>query len=595
MSYPNHEQQAVLDHRAGTLLVLAPAGTGKTRVMADRLAAAIRAGVAAEETLAVTFTNRAAAEMRRAVAASCGEAARHCRIHTFHGLCAWILRTEARSIGLPVDFVIYDEQDSIDLLRSCLGDSDGRVEDVHWLLSQLKSDCPAGRLTLGEIPRIEHSDLTDVFAAYHRSLADRHALDFADLVYRTRAMFARLDDKRQKWSRRFRWIQIDEVQDTHLSEYEVIRVLGSPPAEIAFFGDLDQTIYEWRGSKPDEVIGRLGADFPPLRRLSLTHNYRSTKTLLKIADCHAACFAHRRTANLPAPGLAQGEPAEVFREFMEFAGDALLVGHNIRFDLAMVAAHAKRLGIRFAPRRWADTLDLSRRLLDLEAYDLGSVCSSLGTAAKPSHRALADAEATAEVLQLLQPALAKGEEARARLCARHGKLFVPIARQLSEWRTLAGEVRPGALCQTILHASGLADHYAKEPRRLANLAQFIRFFEENDDPRWSAMEALDELTRRVALAKNVDHLDPGDTRIPVITVHQSKGLEFDHVFIAGLCEDEFPGYYAKRDGKIEEEKRLFYVALTRAKRSLFLSSHQENESGYAKPPSSFLTRLGMVL
>ncbi|MCX6865916.1 MAG: UvrD-helicase domain-containing protein, partial [Verrucomicrobia bacterium] len=212
MSYPNPQQQAVLDHLDGTLLVLAPAGTGKTRIMADRLAAVIARGMPPAKTLGVTFTNRAAEHMRNAVRKSCGAAAKECRIQTFHGLCAWILRMEARDLGLPADFVIYDEQDSIDLLRQCLSGTDISPESAFWQLSQMKSDCLTASLTLAAIPHLDLSNISgslrQAIHTYHELLAERNALDFSDLLYRTRAMFAKKKKKRRKWSTRFQWIQM---------------------------------------------------------------------------------------------------------------------------------------------------------------------------------------------------------------------------------------------------------------------------------------------------------------------------------------------------------------------------------------------------
>lgn len=809
MSYPNQEQQAVIRHLEGTLLVLAPAGTGKTRVMADRLAAVLAAGMPPGATLGVTFTNRAAEEMRRAVALVCGAAARDCRIQTFHSLCAWILRLEARDLGLPADFVIYDEQDSCDLLRQCLGQfsiSDVTPDAAFWQLSQLKSDCPRARLTLAEIPEFETGGLSAshrrALDAYHQHLAERHALDFSDLLYRTRAMFTLLPDKLRKWAGRFQWIQIDEVQDTHLSEYEVICQLATAVSGIAFFGDLDQTIYEWRGSKPDEVMRRIAADLGPVTALPLLDNYRSTKSLVRCADRHAATFATRHTHTRPAGCLPEGtapeyhhaatpgdeagwiggrlerllaaqdpgrigilarthkrslavssaltligiphltveqfeffrrqeikdllarlrmlfnpadrgslqrltqrpacgigdatlhklwlegqacglrltdfarlathrdgepfqtlldalahgtvlvfdvettglspvddevidlgavkltdgrvaaqfeallrpsrqlgesaaihgieadtlfaegrDPAEVFHEFARFAGDAVRVGHNVGFDLAMVRAHAARLGMALPTAGWHDTLDVARRFLNLERHDLATVCAHLGTACRPSHRALADALATSDVLLLLSRQLAAGAPARRDLVARHGRPFRALAEQLARWRELAGSLRPAPLCERLLEESGLLDYYRPDPQRLANLDQFVQYLGERDDPTRPPADMLDDLTRRAALARDLDFLAADDPRIPILTIHQSKGLEFDTVFVAGVTEDEFPSYFAKRDGKMEEEKRLFYVALTRAKRHLILSSHAVNDMGYAKPSSRFLAGL----
>ncbi len=815
MSYPNHEQQAVLDHLYGTLLVLAPAGTGKTRIMADRLAAVIANGMPPEKTLGVTFTNRAAEHMRNAVKESCGTDAKECRIQTFHGLCAWILRLEARDLGLPADFVIYDEQDSIDLLRQCLSGTDISPDSAFWQLSQIKSDCPAESLSLSQIPQLDTSRLAEPFRkairTYHEHLAERNALDFSDLLYRTRAMLAKLPEKRSKWSGRFQWIQTDEVQDTHVSEYEVIRLLASQATGMAFFGDLDQTIYEWRGSKPDEVMNRVKADFSPMTELPLRDNYRATKALLRVADRHAATLAHRRTRTQPAPSLTEGatpechhagdssreadwiagrlkrmltggdsgrigiltrthkrsqaistalachgiphltveefdffrrqeikdllarlrllqnpadsgalqrmtlrpacgigpatlrtiwsdgqqcglritdlaqlrshqhgepyhallnalahgtvvvfdvettglspavdevidlgavklvngrpmerfeaflrptrplgasaavhgiseetlqtlgrDPAEVFREFARFAEGAVLVGHNVSFDLSMIRAHANRLGIALPTDRWDDTLDISRRFLDLERHDLSTVSRHLDTHNRPSHRALADALATADVLMLLRPQLAAGAPDRQKLITRHGKPFLPIAEKLTAWHNLSNTLRPAELAQRVLDESGLLDSYEETPptgsegggfQRAANLKRFIQYFHQHDDPARPPADMLAELTHRIALARNLDFLATDDPGIPILTVHQSKGLEFDTVFVAGMTEDEFPSYYAKRDRKLEEEKRLFYVAITRAKRHLILTCHQNNDWGRPKPPSSFLKGL----
>lgn len=808
MSYPNHEQAAVLSHLNGTLLVLAPAGTGKTRLMADRLAAVIAAGMPPELTLGVTFTNRAAEHMRTAVKQSGNLEAKKCVIQTFHSLCAWILRTEARDLGIPSDFVIYDEQDSIDLLRRCLkgAGTDITPDSAFWQLSQLKSDCPFASLTLAEIPALNMAGLPEPYIkaihTYHELLAERHALDFSDLVYRTRAMFASSPGKQEKWAGRFQWIQMDEVQDTHDSEYEVIRLLASRASGLAFFGDLDQTIYEWRGSKPDAVINRVKADFGPVTELTLRHNYRATKSLLRIADRHASTFKKRSTYLQPAPSLPEGiapeshtaqhpgaeadwiatrlrrmladgdsgrigiltrthkrseavsealshyeiphltieqfdffrrqevkdllarlrlllnpsdsgslqrltqrpssgigsatlyklwndgqlcglkitdlaqlrshqhgepfqtlldalaqgtvvvfdvettglsstddevidlgavkfqggrivaefdallrpsrrlgesatvhgiseetlfkqgrDPAEVFREFARFSDGAVLVGHNVGFDLSMIRAQAARLGVPIHTGIWDDTLDLARRLLSLERYDLGTVSTHLETRSRPSHRALADARTTAEILLDLARRLETGASFRKELVSRYSPLFLPMARQLETWRELSSILRPAALCERILSESGLLAHYDAEPSRIANLRRFVQFFRDHDEPASPPAEMLASLTRRVALSRNLDFLALNDGSIPILTVHQSKGLEFDTVFIAGMTEDEFPSYYAKRDHKLEEEKRLFYVAITRAKRHLVLSSHAINDLDWVKPPSSFLACL----
>ena len=718
MTYPNPEQRQVLRHLHGTLLVLAPAGTGKTRIMADRLAAVIASGTSPEVTLGVTFTNRAAEHMRGAVLESCGPAAKLCRIQTFHSLCAWMLRLESRDLGLPSDFVIYDEQDSIGLMRECLKAPDISPDSLFQQLSQMKSDCAEKELTLATIPALDMRHLAApvraTILAYHQQLAERNALDFPDLLYRTRAMLALLPEKRAKWSARFQWIQMDEVQDTHLSEYEVIRLLATHATGIAFFGDLDQTIYEWRGSNPAAVMQRLKADLGPVTELSLRDNYRATKSLLRVADRHAATLTQRSTHTHAAASLPEGTAPEFNHahdsldeanwiaarlQQIQTTGDPgkigiltrthkraatisdSLKGHGIphltveQFDFfrrqeikdllarlrlllnpadsgalqRMILRPACGIGPATLQKLFTDgqpcglrltdlaqlrshsdgdpfhsllhalahgtvvvfdvettglspavdeVIDLSRRFLDLERHDLATVCEHFATRNRPSHRALADALATAEILLRLSPQLAAGARDRQNLIARHGKPFLPIAKKLASWRELSHTHRPPDLCQRILDESGLRDLGDDREslgstldRRHANLDRFIEFCQRHDDPARPPADLLAELTNRAALARNLDFLATDDASIPILTVHQSKGLEFDTVIIAGLAEDEFPSYYAKRDLKLEEEKRLFYVALTRAKRHLILSSYGINDWGHDKPPSSFLTGL----
>ena len=242
MSYPNEEQTAVLRQLYGTLLVLAPAGTGKTRIMANRLAAVIADGMPPGSTLGVTFTNRAAEQMRIAVRDVCGSDAAECRIQTFHSLCAWMLRMEARDLGLPADFVIYDEQDSIDLLRDCLTGISVSPDAAFWQLSQIKSDCPPDGLTVGEIPSFNLTGLTEPYRKalriYHEHLAERNALDFPDLLYRTRAMLA---------------IHTVAIKDTlippSIAKAQATAVYASEAdlLNVALFG---QTAKQWRDANP---------------------------------------------------------------------------------------------------------------------------------------------------------------------------------------------------------------------------------------------------------------------------------------------------------------------------------------------------------
>jgi len=847
--FPNSEQREVIEALGGAALVLAPAGTGKTAVMAERLARAGEAGTEFGRTLCVTFTNRAAREMRARVTGRLGgEAARQCHIRTFHGLCAWILRLEARDLGISQDFVIYDEEDCKAVLGECLEKARISSDDAFYLISSLKPNAVGGELRLGDVPPVpracksalraiwrrtvermrkmksnsEHWDdpewveeefrklverFPGAWTRYHETLAERNALDFADLIRHVRAMFQHLPEKREKWAGRFDWVQVDEIQDTHQSEYEVIAVLARRTRNLMFFGDLDQTIYEWRGSAPDSMLGRFKQEFAPVREFSLRYNYRATKQLLRAADFLARTYRCRRTKITPADCLEegeqvaihhsptteseagwiaekvgelqrngpaagrigilarthgrtraisdalakegiehvtveqfqfflrqeikdmlarlrlllnpddtgalarvlrrpasgvgeatlkalskQGEPcglrlpdllrpeshsagdpfallldalggarpvvvldvettglspsedeiidigavrlengresarfdclvrptrpvgesedvhglsdARLAREgrdardalaaFREFVVGAHVVGHNVRFDLSMLKAHGARLGVDFAFPRWNDTLDIARRLLTLERYHLGALCEHFDTPNRGSHRALADVLATADVLLALAPMLADGAAARRKLVKKFGKPFRPLSEMFQTWRAEMETTRPAELARRILADSGLADYYADSEFRTENLKKLLGFFADNENSAAAPLSALEDLVAKSALARNIDHLGPDDPRIPVITVHQAKGLEFDTVFVAGASEGEFPVFWAVKERnplKIEEERRLFYVALTRAKKRLFITTHLTAGFGWNRAPSRFLDPL----
>jgi DNA helicase-2/ATP-dependent DNA helicase PcrA len=289
------------------------------------------------------------------------------------------------------------------------------------------------------------------------------------------------------------------------------------------------------------------------------------------------------------------EPDSVFDELRDFAGDGHIVGHNVRFDLSMLKAHGERVGVRFAFPSWDDTLEIGRRLVSLERYDLGTLCGHFGTPHLPSHRALADAEATADVLLALRDHLEAGQGRRLELVGKLGEPFARMAGLFESWRKAAEQLRPAELCRLILTESGLGEHYTDDVRRTGHLEDLVQFLAANDHADATPRAALEELVQKVSLARNVDHLDEDDPRVPIITIHQSKGLEFDVVFVAGASEGEIPSFYAVKEGRVEEERRLFYVAITRAKCRLFISCFDRNDFGYSAGPSEFLRAVGNAI
>lgn len=810
--FPTPEQRRVIERTTGAHLVLAPAGSGKTAVMTARLRLAIERGVDPSRSLCVTFTNRAAEEMRSRVTADLGAHAPRVPIRTFHGLCAMVLRSVADRIGLPREFCVYDDQDCIELLEVILKRATGPVRSLtarefFFELAARKSGALPPELSCDRIPPLfqgpTEQSKREVTALYHRILAERGALDFADLVYRVRSMFETEPDLRTEFEQRYDWIQVDEVQDTHFSEYDVLRTLARRSRNVALFGDLDQTIYEWRGSDPESILGRFRREFHPVEEHRLERNFRATRALLEYAETFAHSFERRRTtlvpdeslpvgekpiisiqrtaaeeatwvgreiarlraaapttrigvlartharlleigralaeqeiphvtieefeyfrrqeikdvmarlrlvlqpddsgalrrllirpptgignetlrkleASGPACGLRlsdlgrtrthdDGEPFDrllrsydhgtivlldvettgldtgsdevieiaalryeggqevarlrrllrptrpvgasraihgytdedleregieqkaAFLELVDFLGSAHVVGHNVRFDLSILRSHADRIGVPWPILDFDDTLDLARRFVEAKRHDLASLAEFLNLDSRPSHHAADDVATTASLLAALLPRVRERATERRALVRGPGASFASLAMMLARFRDAARQLRPPEVAELVIRESGLAQFYRADKKRSANLMELVAFCARFDEPGNSPMAALAEIVRHASLAKNVDHLRADDSRIPVVTVHQAKGLEFDVVFVAGLSDGEFPSFQADRDGRLEEERRLFYVAITRARRALFLSGHELNSRGMLVGPSRFLKRAG---
>jgi len=285
-------------------------------------------------------------------------------------------------------------------------------------------------------------------------------------------------------------------------------------------------------------------------------------------------------------------PKEVFKRFFDWCADSILVGHNVAFDLGMLEVHSSRLELEFPTRLHFDTYDIAQRLLDLKQNRLSDLAEHLNVDHSPSHRALDDARCTADVLAALMPLLRRDSRLRRSLVKKHGKVFYPLAEKVERWKAVASESRPSELLVFVLSDSGLEAFYKDKPSRMENLAQLQQVFAARDDGSLHPRTALHEMIKFAALAKNIDFLTDSDNRVPVITVHQAKGLEFDTVFIAGAVEGEFPGYLAVRDGKLKEEMRVFYVAMTRARQQLFITGFRRNGRGFSTGPSRFISMMG---
>ncbi|MEW6049366.1 MAG: 3'-5' exonuclease, partial [Bacillota bacterium] len=314
----------------------------------------------------------------------------------------------------------------------------------------------------------------------------------------------------------------------------------------------------------------------------------------------------------------EGVPArQAFEEFTRFVAGAVVVGHNVGFDRRMIAAHARRVGVALEFGRVADTYEMARRFVGGDDLTLEGLCERFGVVAGTGHRAADDAEATGELLARLLPLVERDGAVRRAVVQEARKAFEPLAGEIEALRGVVTVLRPPALLDEVLRRSGLGPYYEREPKRAANLDELRRIFAEKDRlfaggedvakagggatqgsggqlPSPDPLSSLEDLLNFAAMAKNVDRLSPDNGRVRVLTVHQAKGLEFDVVVVAGLSEHEFPSYPSIREGREIEERRLFYVALTRARRRLLLTGHGMHD-GKVRKPSPYLVWLARYL
>ena len=272
----------------------------------------------------------------------------------------------------------------------------------------------------------------------------------------------------------------------------------------------------------------------------------------------------------------------VLLEFKNFAANSVIVGHNVRFDLDMVQAVLQRYGLSFEQQYFYDTLIIAKRFLDEPSYRLGDLAKSLNLPHKPTHQADEDVAATWDLLRYLAPLIKKDASQRRQLVQSIAYLFWPLAAKIGKWKDLVKVNRPPEVLKIVLQESGLFDQYKDKPLKMVSFRELLNTCKIRDDHNLHPGLALDTFLKFASLAKNIDRIDT-EERVAVITVHQAKGLEFDVVFMPGLIENEFPNWFALNENKEIEERRVFYVGITRAKKQLLLSYHLYSGDRYRKP------------
>ncbi|MCS6898610.1 MAG: UvrD-helicase domain-containing protein [Myxococcales bacterium] len=636
----NPSQREAVLHDEGPMLVLAGAGSGKTRVVTRRIARLIRSGVAPSSLLAVTFTNKAAAEMRERVAYLVGpRAAREIRVMTFHSFGLELLSTEAAALGLRSGgFTVYDQADCISTIREILRFIDaGKRFDVSAILARisLAKNAFETQESWRSRPHDEYDEIArEIFPRYQTALRAFHAFDFDDLVTEAVELLRRRDDVRQRWQRKIRYLMVDEYQDTNAAQLELVRLLSGEWGNVAVVGDDDQSIYAWRGADITNIL-RFTEHFPGARVVKLEENYRSSASILAVANAVLAGSRGKRfgkvlkatrdqgprvevavcldpeieahfvvdqiqRATAADPSLTHDEIAVLYRsngqaEPVELALKEAGIPHRILggqkfYERKEVKDLLAYLRVALAPD---DEISV-RRVLNYPARGVGEASlQHLSNYALSRDLTLWQAIERADDIDALSAAAVEG--------CRQFEQVVTRARQLLERGTpchqVAEEVARRIGLKEDLMAASPGEAFA---RRWRNVESLIHLLKRRDERGPSDLQRVSDYLRMLTLQLSEDD---EDTRrvVTLCTMHGAKGLEWRFVLIIGVEEGFLPHTRttdpratAATDQDIEEERRLFYVAITRAREKLWISRCKYRSSRgkpVARTPSRFLQEL----
>src|SRR5258708_4496953 len=598
----NPEQRLALETVDGPVLILAGAGTGKTRAITFRMANLIAGGVPAEAILAVTFTNKAAEEMRNRVSnllLRAGIPPAQPWLSTFHSLCARLLRREASAAGLPRDFAIYDDDDQLAAVKLAMNKLQIDSEDltprnVLSRISHAKNHGQTAEQLRAEAFDQNDSRTDDMFASYEKLLYDSKALDFDDLLLRSARLLRESMATREKWQSRFQYIHVDEYQDTNRVQYELMRLLTGPKQNVCVVGDEDQSIYRWRGADVSILLS-FSRDFPAARIVKLERNYRSTQNILDAAGAVVANNPERLGKSLSAekgPGSnlkyleardAQAEAEFVAGELERILNDdsdqTCAVEYRTNFQSRAFEEVFRRRGLRyklvggFSFYNRAEVKDaLAYVRLAMHPEDDVSLLRVLNVPPRGIGKTTVDAlQATARADDSpLWATVAKFVSGAA-----GGRAVAPLRtfqELIAKLQEALATKQPPDFLRAVLDETGCMDmlrdrNTPEDVARIENLEELARALAEGMENGESFSDFLDA----AALVSDADSFE-GKPGVTLITLHSTKGLEFDHVFLTGMEEGICPHSRSLDEEKgIEEERRLVYVGMTRARSSLTLT------------------------
>ncbi len=589
----NKAQQEAVMHTEGPLLIVAGAGAGKTKTLTERIVHIILSGVAPENILAVTFTNKASAEMRERVEKAI---AKHKIegvpvITTFHRLGGSIIRDHAGYYGLTKFFSIFDQDDSMSLIRESMREFgiDPKLLDpkrVKHIIGEYKMNGDTPDTLFAKVANQAESDTVRIWRSYEEKLKKSKAVDFDDLIVKAVRLLEKEPTIRAEYQKRFQYIHVDEYQDTNEMEYRMVKLLAGEKKNICVVGDTDQNIYSWRGAKIKNMI-HFEKDFPGAKTVFLEQNYRSTSRILDAANAIIIKNTVRIPKNLFTE-LGTGEKLVRYEGFSE-TDEARFVAQESQ-KLIASGISPEEIAVLFRANFQSRVLeeafiyaDVPYRMIGTQFFERAEVKDIISYIRVAVNRdSLADMKRT-----INKPKRGVGDASVAKIFAgMHDQLTPKTRKAFEEFEKTLDKIKdavdnqyPSALVRYVLDVSGLRKEYEDEGEqgmeRIENVGELATLASIYDTLPLGAgvMKFLED----AALRSDQDALKDNPEGVRLLTVHASKGLEFKVVFIVGLEEGLFPHERSSKSARTEdreEERRLFYVAVTRAKEKLYLTHAQ---------------------
>ena len=622
----NEAQREAVLATEGPVLVVAGAGSGKTRVLTHRIAHLVTAcGVKPQEILAITFTNKAAGEMKERLEGILGDIAPRMWVMTFHAACGRILRREAQRLGYRSNFTIYDQADQVRLVKQCLEELERDPKrfvprGIHTQISNAKNQLIGPDEYKTRVASFYDQTVADAYALYQRRLFTSNAVDFDDLIMLTVDVLERFPEALERWQKAFRYVLVDEYQDTNHAQYRLLQLLAGRHKNVFAVGDPDQSIYAFRGADIRNIL-EFERDFPGGRLIALEQNYRSTNAVLRAANAVITNNRERKPKNLWSE-LGEGDPVRVLEvedEHAEarfvaaevaslideaFAGSEIAVFYRTNAQSRVLEDVLVRQEIPYqviGGPRFYERAEIKDAIAYLQVIDNAYDAVSLTRIANRPRRGIGDASlarlqtfADSQGISLWE-ALDRADEA--------GVGAAPL-KAVDRFRTLMQSSMAGALeltvpelLERVLDKSGYlesleAERTVEAQGRIENLLELVGVAREYQAQ--AEEPTLSEFLQRISLYSDQDELSAERSLVSLMTLHNAKGLEFRAVFLIGMEEGVFPHSRSIEEQGLEEERRLAYVGLTRAKERLTLTHASSRSLWGARGfnlPSRFLDEL----